>query len=180
VRASLIASLIAVLMCSTSAVAQGPATLGSSDANKASYEPVLVQVNEHGQVTDFTPAYSLSPDLMALLRSNLNAMIHSPGTDKSGKPVATQFVINLNMQVTPRSSGGYDAQFTYVSANPVPPGRWYWSHDESGRLGLASRDISNAFQGIYGGPPSSVNNGNFNSTGGITGVGGNRSGGGHH
>jgi hypothetical protein len=175
VRALLVSTLIVALLCSTSAFADGPSLIGGANANKVDIEPVLVQVNEHGQVTDFTPAYPLSSDLMTLLRSNLNAMIHTPATDKNGKPMATQFVINLHLQTTPRSSGGYDAQFTYVSASPVPAGKWYWSHDDTGRLGLASRDISNVFQGIYSGnPPSTPNNGSFNPPVASSGGGGAR------
>lgn len=176
-RALLFSTLIVALLGSTSVFADGPPTLGYADNHNV--EPVLVYVNAHGQVTDFTPAYSLSPELMHLLRANLNDMIHTPATDKNGKPVSTQFVINVSLQTTSRSSGGYDAQFTYVSASPVPNGKWYWSHDDTGRLGLASRDISTAFQGINNGPPSSTNNGGFNPPHTSSGGGGS-SGGAHH
>lgn len=177
VRALLFSTLIVTLLGSTSVFADGPSTLGYADNHNI--EPVLVHVNAHGQVTDFTPAYPLTPELMRLLSANLNDMIHTSVTDKNGKPVPTQFVINVSLETTPRSSGGYDAQFAYVSASSVPVGRWYWSHDDIGRLGLASRDVAAAFEGINDGPLSTPNNEGFNPPSTSSGGGG-HSGGGHH
>lgn len=141
-RALLFSSLIVALLSSASAFAGDQAIPEPVNPSytPGNIEPVLVHVNAQGRVTDALPAYRLSPDLMRLLRSNLDEMIHKPAFDKQGKPMATQFIINLTLQSAPRSGGGYDAHFAYVSASPVPEGRWYWTHDATGRLGLASSD----------------------------------------
>ena len=155
-RALLIPTLIVAVLGSTSVVAGGPTTLGY--ANNGNIEPVLVDVNAHGRVTDFTPAYRLSPKLMRLLRANLNEMIHTPATDKNGRPVSTEFVINVALQADPRSTGGYDASFAYVSANPVPPGKWFWARDTTGQLGLSSALLPSILTGPIGfdGPPANT------------------------
>lgn len=102
--------------------------------------PVLVQVNSHGQVTDASPATELSPALNRLLRKNLDELISKPATDKHGRPMSSQFVINVALQASPRQEGDYDAQFAYVSSSPVPSGSWYWVHIDGHRLALASRN----------------------------------------
>ena len=102
--------------------------------------PVLVQVNSHGTVTDASPATELSPALNRLLRKNLDELISKPATDKHGRPMSSQFVINVALQASPRQEGDYDAQFAYVSSAPVPSGSWYWVHIDGHRLALASRN----------------------------------------
>jgi hypothetical protein len=102
--------------------------------------PVLVQVNSHGRVTDASPATELSPPLNRLLRKNLDELISKPATDKHGRPMSSQFVINVALQASPRKEGDYDAQFAYVSSSPVPSGSWYWVHIDGHRLALASRN----------------------------------------
>lgn len=103
-------------------------------------EPVLVQVNAQGKVTDASPAYPLSPKLGRLLRANLDEMIAKPATDKHGKPVASQFIMNVALQAEPLPSGDYSARFGYVSTAPVPAGSWYWVHIDGHRLALANRN----------------------------------------
>jgi hypothetical protein len=138
-RALLFPVLIVALLSSMSVVAGGPTTLGYT--NNRNIEPVLVKVNAQGKITDYRPAYSLSPELKRLLLANLNEMIHAPATDKDGKPVPSQFVINVALQSDPRSTGDYDVHFVYISASPLPLGTWYWSRDPFGQLGLASPNI---------------------------------------
>ncbi len=104
--------------------------------------PVLVQVNAQGKVTDVSPAMELSPRLNRLLRRNLDELISKPATEH-GRPVASQFIANLALRVTPRQEGNYDAQFAYVSSSPVPSGSWYWVHIDGHRLALASRNVDN-------------------------------------
>lgn len=147
-RVLLFPVLIVALLSSTSVVAGGPTTLGYT--NNRNIEPVLVRVNAQGMVTDVVPAYKLSPELTRLLRVNLNEMIHTPATNKDGKPVSTQFVINVALQVESRSTGDYDAHFVYVSAIPVPLGTWFWSRDPFGQLGLASPNILSSYPGSTG------------------------------
>lgn len=110
--------------------------------------PVLVYVNAQGKVTDASPATRLPPGLNRLLLANLSERITGPAI-VHGKPVPSQFVMNLALQVTPRPEGDYDAQFTYVSTSPVPPGSWYWVHIDGHRLALANR---RGFQGARPGP----------------------------
>ena len=102
------------------------------------FMPVLVQVNALGKVTNVSPSTELTPKLDRLLRSNLNEMISGPATVK-GKPVASQFVINLTLNATPQEQGNYEAQFAYLSSSPVPSGSWFWTHVDGHRLALVER-----------------------------------------
>ena len=104
-------------------------------------EPVLVQVNAQGRVTEASPAYQLTPKLRRLLRANLDGMIRKPAVDKHGKPVPSQFIMNMAVRTEPRTDGDYDAWFAYVSTRPVPPGSWYWVHLDGDRLALASQGM---------------------------------------
>lgn len=104
-------------------------------------EPVLVQVNAQGRVTSASPAYQLTPKLNRLLRANLDGMIRKPAVDKHGKPIPSQFIMNMAVRTEPRTDGNYDAWFAYVSTKPVPPGSWYWVHLDGDRLALASQGM---------------------------------------
>lgn len=104
--------------------------------------PVLVQVDSKGQITDISSSAPLSPQFDRLLRKSLDQMINTPAMDH-GRPVASQFVINLALDVKPQTDGLYEAKFAYVSASPVPLGSWYWSHEDGHRLALVNR---NGFQ----------------------------------
>jgi hypothetical protein len=142
-RVPLLPALIVALLSSTAALAGGPTVLGFT--NNRNIEPVLIKVSVEGKVVDILPAYRLSPELTRLLGENLGEMIHTPALDKSGKPVPTQILMNVALQVDPRSSGDYDAHFVYISATPLPNGRWYWSRDSIGQLSLASPDILSTY-----------------------------------
>ena len=104
-------------------------------------EPVLVQVNAQGRVTSASPAYQLTPKLNRLLRANLDGMIRKPAVDKHGKPIPSQFIMNMAVRTEPRTDGNYDAWIAYVSTKPVPPGSWYWVHLDGDRLALASQGM---------------------------------------
>ncbi|SFR85956.1 3-deoxy-D-arabinoheptulosonate-7-phosphate synthase [Dyella sp. OK004] len=112
------------------------AASGSLTQFKPKVVPVLVQVNSAGKVTSASPAIELSPVVRRLLDKNLDEMINKPAYDH-GKPIASQFVINLALQATPREEGNYDAQFAYVSSVPVPIGQWHWVNLDGRRLALA-------------------------------------------
>lgn len=112
-------------------------------------EPVLVRVDASGKVTQASPAYELPPRVTRLLQDNLDEMIRKPATDKHGKPVPSQFIMNVALQAKPNGAGAYEAYFTYVSTKPVPPGSWYWVHLDGDRLALASQDMF-----PHGGRPS--------------------------
>ena len=115
------------------------ASSGSLNEFRPKVMPVLVQVNAQGKVTNASPAMELPPRLDRLLRKNLDEIIRRPAT-VHGRPVASQFVANMVLQVTPRQAGDYDAQFAFVSSSPVPSGSWYWVHIDGHRLALANRD----------------------------------------
>jgi hypothetical protein len=100
--------------------------------------PVLVHVDARGKVTEVSPSAELSPKVSRLLRQNLDELITKPATEH-GRPVSSQFVINLAMQASPREDGDYLARFVYVSSSPVPNGSWYWVHIDGHRLALANR-----------------------------------------
>lgn len=102
--------------------------------------PVLVQVDSQGKVTDASPANELPPRFDRLLRENLDQMITKPATDRHGRPISSQFIINLTLEATPRPEGDYSARFAYVSSKPVPSGSWYWVHIDGHRLALADRN----------------------------------------
>lgn len=107
--------------------------------------PVLVHVDAQGKVTDASPAMRLPPALERLLLANLNERITGPAI-VHGKPVPSQFVMNLALVTTPRPGGDFDANFAYVSTSPVPPGSWYWVHIDGHRLALANRNAPAARQ----------------------------------
>ncbi len=104
--------------------------------------PVLVQVNAMGKVTNVSPSVELTPQLNRLLRSNLDELITGPAIFR-GKPIASQFVVNLALQATPQEQDKYSAQFAYLSSSPVPSGSWYWVHIDGHRLALAERGSFN-------------------------------------
>lgn len=132
------------------AIASGALAAGTGSLNEfpSKILPVLVYVNAHGKVTDASPAIRLPPALNRMLLANLSERITGPAI-VHGKPVASQFVMNLALVTTPRPGGDFDANFAYVSTSPVPPGSWYWVHSDGHRLALANR---NGFQGTRPGP----------------------------
>lgn len=129
----------AMLLLGTLSAGQGAmATQMSINQFTPRVMPVLVQVDRHGRVTEVSPSVELAPRYDRLLRSTLDQMITRPANDH-GRAVASQFVINLGLQTSPRPDGNYDARFVYVSTSPVPPGSWYWVHIDGHRLALKSR-----------------------------------------
>lgn len=112
---------------------------GSLNHFKPRYLPVLVQVDSKGKVTDVSPSIQLTPQFDRLLHQNLDNLITGPAIDH-GRPISSQFVINLALQVSPRKEGDYLAKFAYMSISPVPSGSWYWVHVDGHRLELASRN----------------------------------------
>ncbi|MEW9625311.1 hypothetical protein [Rhodanobacter geophilus] len=137
-RKQLLSAVVVALLGSTSASAGDSMSLNQFPHR---VEPVLVRVDAAGKVTQASPAYELSPKMTRLLQDNLSEMIRKPATDKHGKPVSSQFIMNMALLATPNGSGSYEAYFTYVSTKPVPPGSWYWVHLDGDRLALASQDM---------------------------------------
>jgi len=135
----LLSTVMAVaLLGSTSAVADDSMSLNQFPHR---VEPVLMRVDAQGKVTEASPAYELSPKMTRLLQANLSEMIRKPATDKHGKPVSSQFIMNVALRTQRRANGDYDVWFAYVSTAPVPPGSWYWVHLDGDRLALASPDM---------------------------------------
>jgi hypothetical protein len=124
------------------------AASGSLNDFKPRYMPVLVQVDSKGKVTNVSPSTELTPQFDRLLHRNLDELISQPAMDH-GRPVSSQFVINLALQVKPRKDGDYLANFTYVSSSPVPNGSWYWVKINGHRLALANRNDFNRQQRMY-------------------------------
>ncbi|MEO8747597.1 MAG: hypothetical protein ABI379_08070 [Rhodanobacter sp.] len=138
-------SLYAMALCISVALGTNALAADSGSLNDFPPKvlPVLVQVNAHGKVTSASPSTELPPRLTRLLLENLNGWIAGPAL-VHGKPVSSQFIMNLALEVTPRPTGDYYANFAYVSTSPVPPGSWYWIHIDGHRLALANR---NGFRG---------------------------------
>ena len=137
-RATCLAVAVVAMLGSTGAIADDSMSLNQFPHK---VEPVLVQVNAQGRVTQASPAYRLTPRFSRLLRANLDEMIRKPAVDKHGKPMPSQFIMNLAVRTEPRADGDYKAWFAYVSTKPVPPGSWYWVHLDGDRLALASQDM---------------------------------------
>jgi hypothetical protein len=138
-RSLLLASvMIVALLGGTSAVADDSMSLNQFPHR---VEPVLMRVNAQGKVTEASPAYALPLRLTRLLHANLDEMIRKPAVDKHGKPIPSQFIMNVALRTEPRDTGDYDVHFAYVSTAPVPPGSWYWVHLDGDRLALASQGM---------------------------------------
>lgn len=130
--------LFVLVVCSLLVAGAGDAVAMSSQSINqfpTRVLPVLVQVDSHGKVTDVSPSEELPPRYARLLRQTLDEMITKPANDH-GRPTASQFVMNLALQTSPRPDGQYDARFVYVSVAPVPAGSWYWEHIDGHRLAL--------------------------------------------
>ncbi|WP_225578105.1 hypothetical protein [Rhodanobacter sp. 7MK24] len=136
-RTQLLSVAVVALLGSTGAIANDSMSLNRFPHR---VEPVLVRVDAHGKVTEASPAYELPPAMTRLLNANLDEMIHAPAIGKNGKPIPSQFVMNVALQAEPNGAGSYNAHFAYVSTKLVPPGSWYWVHLDGDRLALASRD----------------------------------------
>lgn len=146
-------SFCAFLLLGSLAATQGAAATSMSlNQFPPKVLPVLVQVDSHGKVTQVSPSIELAPRYDRLLRQSLDQMITRPANDH-GRPIASQFVINLGLQATARPDGKYDARFVYVSTSPVPPGSWYWVHVDGHRLALRSRGADTR-QRFFRRPPS--------------------------
>jgi len=102
--------------------------------------PVLVNVDAAGKITEASPAMHLPPNIERLLRTNLDEMVTGPAHWK-GKAISSQCVINVALKTSPRDDGNYDAGFAYLSAQPVPIGRWHWVNLDGRRLMLANDDF---------------------------------------
>jgi hypothetical protein len=137
-RFSLLALVGGLVFSSSAAMASS----GSLNEFRPGVMPVLVHVDSRGQVTDVSPSAELSPKVSRLLRQSLDEMISKPAT-RHGRPISSQFVINLAVQASPRAEGDYLARFVYVSSSPVPSGSWYWVHIDGHRLALANRNDFN-------------------------------------
>jgi hypothetical protein len=131
-------------------VVAGAATATSRSLNGFTPKvmPVLVRVDSRGKVVEASPSIELSPRFDRLLRQTLDEMITRAASDH-GRPVASQFVINLALQASPRTDGEYDARFVYVSTSPVPSGSWYWSELDGHRLALVSRDAGHPRRRVF-------------------------------
>lgn len=101
--------------------------------------PVLVKVNDQGEITKLSSAYQLKPQYRRLLHKTLDEMITAPA-HKDGHGIASQFVINMAAKTTPRTDGKYNLSFVYVSTMPVPFGSWYWGHIDGRKLALIDQD----------------------------------------
>jgi len=98
--------------------------------------PVLVTVDSHGKVTDMSPAYELQPKMRRMVRSTLDHIVSGPATWKD-RPIASQAVINLALEATPRDDGDYDVRWVYAGSQPVPyDPAWAWNHIDGHRLAL--------------------------------------------
>ncbi len=129
--------------------------------------PVLVQVNAEGKVTSASPAIALEPRMSRLLSQSLDDMITAPA-EYHGRPIASQFILNLQLDATRRPDGDYDARFVSVSTQPVPAGNWHWVNIDGRMWALAGPDGRAPFQRIRTMEPIPRNAGTLYSPAGNT------------
>lgn len=137
-----LAATVLLLGVAGSAAAASSTT---SDKSAKNVLPVFVQVNAQGKITHMDPAYTIQPEYERVLRQTLDKMISKPAHNKDGKAIASQFIISMNMQATPRNNGQYELKFTYVSVMQVPPGNWHWAHASHGRRLTLASDSGSTF-----------------------------------
>ncbi|HET6553222.1 MAG TPA: hypothetical protein VFG49_06740 [Dyella sp.] len=137
-KRSLVVMLVgALLVVSGSAMAS--VSPGSLTPFPQRVLPVLVQVNAQGKVTSASPAIALEPRMSRLLSQNLDEMITTPA-EVHGRAIASQFILNLQLEAAKRPDGNYDAHFVSVSTQPVPAGNWHWVDIEGRLWALAGPD----------------------------------------
>lgn len=125
--------LLGAMAATGSAAATGSFSLNQFNSGVL---PVLVQVNAHGKVTRVSSSTQLAPRIERLLRKNIQELITGPAKNHN-RQVSSQFVMNVTLKTAPRPDGSYDAQFVYVSANPIPAGPMHWVSIDGHRLALA-------------------------------------------
>jgi hypothetical protein len=110
---------------------------GSLNEFKRNALPVLVQVDEQGNVTAVRPSQKLPVAVQDLLETTLHGWINQPARTKKGSPIDSTFIVNVALLAEPREDGNYDARFEYVSSLPVPRrGQVYWESIDGVRLAL--------------------------------------------
>lgn len=90
--------------------------------------PVLVSVDSQGKVRRVQASQTLRPSLNKLLRKNLDEAIVAPAL-RNDKPVNSQIVMRMKLDVTPTEDGRYAARFLPVDTKQVPYGAWFWLLD---------------------------------------------------
>lgn len=118
-------AMLALMLFAGTAMA-GETTVPSTSGTRII--PVFVKVDSQGKIANMDPAPQLNPKLRRLLHETLTQMINKPAHDSHGKPIASQFVINLSMHTSRIANGQYKANFTYVSMQKVGVGNWHWAH----------------------------------------------------
>lgn len=130
---------VGALFClACAAVSASPAN-GNPDPSRII--PVVVHVNDQGQVTEATPAYKVRPAVLRAIRQTLDTIITGPAM-KDGKAVSSQFVITLALVPAAKDDGSQGASFKYISSKPLPPGVWTWVHTPDHRLALVNQSSS--------------------------------------
>ena len=129
------------------------AATGSFSLNQFNSQilPVLVQVNANGKVTRVSPSIRLRAQYERLLRKNIQEVVSGPAMERQ-KAVSSQFVMNVMLKAAPLNDGTYDAQFAYVSSQPIPSGPMHWVSLDGHRLALQrdSNSQSNRFDRSLG------------------------------
>lgn len=124
-------TIAAVLLAAGQVVAAQEAPSTPSDSRVIA---VIVEVDNHGKVTNVSPDVNLQPALDNLLRQTLQRMITKPAHDSHGNAMASQMVMQLSMQSTQLADGTYNAKFGYLKARPLPMGQHYaWRRLHNGQ-----------------------------------------------
>jgi hypothetical protein len=132
---SVIVTLAAVLV-----LASGfkPAFSKGSNDKGLRIIPVIVHVDSKGKVTEAKPAYELRPAFVRAIRQTLDQMITKPAR-RNGKPIRSQLVVTLGMQIVKTANGKSSVSFRYISSKPLPDGSWFWTHTSDNKLALSNQ-----------------------------------------
>lgn len=146
---ALLAAGVAIALGGT-AFAAGTAPVNTASPADAHSRIIwtVVNVNKAGQVTGIQPSERLPGWEHDLLMKQLHAWFNQPARNKNGKPIASRFVMKLNMDAKPTPTGAYAANFTIAKTMPVNfAGSVYWNMSEPGdQLTL----VSSSARIVYG------------------------------
>lgn len=116
----------------TAALALASLSCSATELTVARFEqgvvPVLVSVDSRGKVTRVQASQTLKPSMNRLLRKNLDEAIVAPAL-RNDRPVNSQVVMRMKLDLTPLTDGQYAAKFLPVESKPVPYGAWFWRLD---------------------------------------------------
>lgn len=99
--------------------------------------PVLITLDENGQVAAIDTVDRMSPVMSAELRKHIVRIMSQPGFDQTVAVPGRQFVATLAPAVQQLADGNYAVDFSLVSSQSLANGRWTWQLDANQGVSLA-------------------------------------------